>query len=332
MFNGFVSPLLHLEIGTIYHMNPLQDTEASSSEPKSPTTPAHRQLPIIDRISRFTWPWFACTMSTGSIAVIIAQQPFTFAGLKTIGKIFFILDIVLFITFTACISIRFIKNPSALGRSLYHPQESFFFGCWWVSVGLLLNCIQVYAVPVCGPWLVAALEVLFWLYASCALLVAVFQYHLIFNKESLSASEALPAWILPSMSKHIALRSSMLMILQVYPFLVLGPLAGVLVPTQPERAALPILIGGVLFQGLGWLFAYMIYTIYLARLISSGLPNPSTRPGMYVSVGPAGKSFSPALPFTLIAEFSRLHIRRPSLTRKPITPRPSTQFLRKQLR
>lgn len=81
------------------------------------------------------------------------------------------------------------------------------------------------------------------------------------------------------------------MVLQVYPFLVLGPLAGVLVPTQPDGAALPILIGGLLFQGLGWLFAYMIYTIYLARLISSGLPGESTRPGMNVSVGPAGKSF-----------------------------------------
>lgn len=59
---------------------------------------------------------------------------------------------------------------------------------------------------------------------------------------------------------------------------------------QPPEAALPILIGGLLFQGLGWLFAYMIYTIYLARLISSGPPDESTRPGMYVSVGPAGKS------------------------------------------
>lgn len=76
---------------------------------------------------------------------------------------------------------------------------------------------------------------------------------------------------------------------QVYPFLVLGPLAGSLVKDQPDGAALPILVGGLLFQGLGWLFAYMIYTIYLTRLISSGLPDESTRPGMYVSVGPAGK-------------------------------------------
>lgn len=183
-------------------MKPLHDAEASSDEPKASATQAYHKLSITERISRFTWPWFACTMSTGSIAVVIAQQPFTFHGLKTIGKIFFILDFVLFITFTICISIRFIKDPAMLGHSLHHPQESFFFGTWWVSIALILNCMQAYAVPACGPWLVTALEVLFWMYAGCALLVAIFQYQLIFAKESLSASEALPAWILPSKSKH----------------------------------------------------------------------------------------------------------------------------------
>ncbi|KAE9966335.1 hypothetical protein BLS_007063 [Venturia inaequalis] len=251
-------------------MEPFRDEEASSDDPISPATHAHLQLSVRDRISRFTWPWFACTMSTGAIPVLIAQQPFNFYGLKTIGSIFFVLDLVLFATFTICISTRFIKHPSALGHSLHHPQESFFFGTWWVSLALILNCMQAYAVPVCGPWLVTALEVCFWMYAGCAMLVAIFQYHLIFTKESFSAGQALPAWILP-----------------IYPFLVLGPLASALVPTQPEGAALIILIGGLLFQGLGWLFAYMIYTLYLARLITSGLPDESTRPGMYVSVGPA---------------------------------------------
>jgi hypothetical protein len=36
------------------------------------------------------------------------------------------------------------------------------------------------------------------------------------------------------------------------------------------------------------MFAFMIYTTYLARLINSDLPDESKRPGMYVAVGPAG--------------------------------------------
>jgi tellurite resistance protein TehA-like permease len=178
-------------------MKPLHDAEGRSGGQETP--PSHRQIPIKERIQRFTWPWFACTMSTGSIAVAVAQQPFIFDGLETIGKVFFILDLVLFVAFTMFISIRFIKDPAALGHSLHHPQESFFFGTWWVSLALILNCMQQYGVAACGPWLVKTLGVLFWMYAACALLVAIFQYHLIFTKESLSSSEALPAWILPSM-------------------------------------------------------------------------------------------------------------------------------------
>ena len=80
----------------------------------------------------------------------------------------------------------------------------------------------------------------------------------------------MPAWVLPA-----------------YPFLVLGPLAAVLEYSQPQDAALPILIGGIVFQGLGWTIAFFMYGLYFTRMINSKLPEESERPGMYVAVGPA---------------------------------------------
>lgn len=234
----------------------------------------YERVSIRERLSHFTWSWFECTMSTGAIATVLGQQPFTFPGLMTIGKIFFILDIVLFLLFCCLITIRFIMRPSALGRSLHHPHESFFFGTFWVSIALILYCTQLYAVPVCGPWLVKALEVCFWSYGGCAILVVCFQYHIIFDSERLPVTETMPAWLFPA-----------------YPFLVLGPLAAVLEYSQPQYAALPILIGGLVFQGLGWSIAFIMYTLYFTRLINSELPEESKRPGMYVAVGPAGLSF-----------------------------------------
>lgn len=65
-------------------------------------------------------------------------------------------------------------------------------------------------------------------------------------------------------------------------------MAGVLLYSQPQTAALPIFIGAIMFQGLGWMFAFMIFTIYLTRLINSDLPVESKRPAMFVAVGPAG--------------------------------------------
>lgn len=136
-------------------------------------------------------------MSTGAIASLLSQQPYTFSGLKTIGKIFFILDITLFLLFTTLIMTRFITNRGSFTRSLHHPHESFFFGCFWVSIALILYNVQQYGIPSAGPWLVKALEVSFWTYAACALLVAIFQYHIIFDEEDLPVFEAMPSWVLP---------------------------------------------------------------------------------------------------------------------------------------
>lgn len=125
-------------------------------------------------------------------------------------------------------------KSSALGRSLHHPHESFYFGTFLVSIALILYCSQEYGVLSSGPWLVYALKVCFWIYAGIALVTVVFQYHVIFDTESLPVYATMPAWMLTA-----------------YPFLTLRPLAAVLEYSRPPDAALPIFIGGIVFQGLG---------------------------------------------------------------------------------
>lgn len=222
------------------------------------------------RSIRITWAWFSVNIATGSLATLLANQPYTFTGLQTIGKIFYILNLVLFLSFLALIIARFVRKPRALSTSLHHPSESFYFGAFWVSVALVLLGMQAYGVPATGPWLVKAMRVLFWIYYACALCVAIFQYHIIFHVEKLTVSDAMPAWVLPA-----------------YPFLVSGVLAGNVAETQPPDSAIQILVAGICGQGLGWILAFFIYTVYLTRLINSKMPSASVRPGMFISVGPA---------------------------------------------
>ncbi|KAH7055776.1 C4-dicarboxylate transporter/malic acid transport protein-like protein [Macrophomina phaseolina] len=247
-----------------------ESSRRNQSNGKKPQHRDPKEVTWKERISHFTWSWFECTMATGAMATLLAQQPFKFDGLLTIGKIFFILDLVLFVAFSTCITARFIMNPGTLGLSLHHPRESFFFGTFWVSIAFIIYSIELYAVPVCGPWLIRTLEILFWIYAGCAILVVVFQYHVIFDEECLPVAEAMPAWLLPA-----------------YPFLVLGPLAAVLEHSQPQDRGLPMMIGGITFQGLGWSISFIMYTIYFIRLINGEIPSEKERPAMYLAVGPA---------------------------------------------
>ena len=65
-----------------------------------------------------------------------------------------------------------------------------------------------------------------------------------------------------------------------------GTVASVIAGSQPPAHATSILIAGTTFQGLGILISVFMYSNYIGRLMSNGLPLPNTRPGMFISVGP----------------------------------------------
>lgn len=86
-----------------------------------------------------------------------------------------------------------------------------------------------------------------------------------------------PVWIFPS-----------------YPLLVIGPHAAALAKSLQHRPteALNIIVGGFVFQGIGFMLSFMIYAAFIYRLMTEKLPQESLRPGMFVSVGPSGFTIS----------------------------------------
>jgi tellurite resistance protein TehA-like permease len=208
--------------------------------------------------------------ATGSLSVVLYMTPNQLYGLFIVGKIVFLFDLVAFCTFMILITARFIMVPSSLYHSLHdNPTESLFFGAFWVSIALLLQNIENYRHPYCGPWLTKALEIGFWSYAGIVFCAGLYQYYTLFVEEHLQVNGMMPSWILP-----------------IYPFLVAGPLAGVLLGSQPAGPGLKILLGSVMFQGLGWMVSILIYTIYTLRLMTSDIPETPLRAGMFISVGP----------------------------------------------
>ena len=77
-------------------------------------------------------------------------------------------------------------------------------------------------------------------------------------------------------------------IFPAYPLLIVGPHAGVLSQMVKQKKAFDIIVGGFTLQGIGFMVSMMIYSAYIYRLMTQKLPQESTRPGMFVSVGPSG--------------------------------------------
>jgi tellurite resistance protein TehA-like permease len=115
------------------------------------------------------------------------------------------------------------------------------------------------------------MRVTFWLYVALAFTSAVLQYLHLFSApvKRLTIQSMTPAWILP-----------------IFPIILGGLLASIIAPGQPLADCWTMVIGGITLLGMGWLIAFLIYAIYLYRLISFGLPAPNLRPGMFIAVGP----------------------------------------------
>ncbi|GME30482.1 putative c4-dicarboxylate transporter malic acid transport protein [Neofusicoccum parvum] len=260
------------------HKKSVEDAETNQDQhPACDASPARSpgssRIGIKDRIQHLTWAWFTTTMSTGGLAMVLGQTPHQFTGLRTIGKVVFIFDLVLFATLVSTIVARFILCPRALKASLTDPVEAFFFPAFWLSLSTIIGNTQVYGVPATGPWLVTALRVIFWLYAGGTLLVAVFLYLVLFTTPSVNAKchadAVAPTWVFP-----------------IFPVMLCGTLSALIAPHQPAGHALAMIVAGVSFQGLGWIVSCAVMALYLGRLFHAGPIPRHVRPGMFMMVGP----------------------------------------------
>lgn len=119
--------------------------------------------------------------------------------------------------------------------------------------------------------LITGIRILFWLYVSFTFIHAVAQYWYLFTAptDRLTIQSMTPSWVLP-----------------IFPVMLCGTFASLIAADQPLTQRMPIIVAGVTFQGLGFMVSFLMYSIYLGRLMQNGLPAPNLRPGMFIAVGP----------------------------------------------
>lgn len=249
------------------------DSDTTSTHSKDDhhghAVPVNGKLSLRDRLKHFTFAWYAWTMATGGVAFTLSVIPFRFTGLTGLGTAMFILNLFFFTGVTAMLTARFILHPGTLKHSLTNPHEGFFMATFWLSLATMITNTTAYGVPNSGPWLIEALRITFWVYTVMVSILAIVYYHVLFTVKALVITNVLPGWILP-----------------IFPAMLVGTLASAIAKTQTAEHALPMLVAGLSYQGLGMMLAIMMYGIYFGRLMTSGLPADQSRPAMYIAVGP----------------------------------------------
>lgn len=240
---------------------------------KEKPLPGNGVVGFKERVQHVTWAWFTTSMSTGGIALVLGVTPNQFDGLQTIGKIIFIMNLFLFAAITSGITARFVMCPQALRNSLLDGHEGLFMPCFFLTISTIISNTQIYGVPESGPWLLVAMRIAFWAYVALSLSLAVFFYFAMWTNphinSHLHADKMGPGWMLP-----------------IFPIMLSGTLSQAIAAKQPAEQALPIVMAGISFQGLGWFVASCLTTVWIYRLFRSGPLLPNVRPAMFMLVGP----------------------------------------------
>jgi C4-dicarboxylate transporter/malic acid transport protein len=208
-------------------------------------------------------------MSTGGLALLLANQPYTFPGLQYIGEAVYFINVVFFILVCSLMVTRFILHRCLLD-SLRHDREGLFFPTFWLSIATIICGLHKYfGGPGAGDSFRTAERALFWGYCACTLIVVVVQYSFVFSEHTYHLQTMMPSWILPA-----------------FPIMLSGTIASVIAAGQPTTHSLSIVTAGTTFQGLGLSISVLMYAHCIGRLMQSGLPGREHRPGLFICVGP----------------------------------------------
>lgn len=202
---------------TLCPPTPRSETSIIDIEMKKPV-----KVSLRERLRHFTWAWYTLTMSTGGLALLIANQPFKFEGLRDIGLAVYIIDLIFFAFVCSLMSLRFILHGGLLD-SLRHDREGFFFPTFWLSVATIISGLYKFFGEDAQESFLLALEALFWIYCACTLTLAVVQYYFVFATHSYHLQTIMPSWILP-----------------IFPVMLSGTIASVIAEQQPVRSSIPM--------------------------------------------------------------------------------------------
>ena len=137
----------------------------ANGEPKpSAAPPSLPEDKGIRRIIRnFTPSWFAVTMGTGIVSILLHNLPYNGDWIYWISVVFFLLNIVLFVVFFLLSVALYAIYPEIWGVMVRHPTQSLFLGTFPMGLATIVNMIVYVCVPAWGTRAIRLAWALWWI-------------------------------------------------------------------------------------------------------------------------------------------------------------------------
>jgi C4-dicarboxylate transporter/malic acid transport protein len=244
----------------------------SNATPRPTTAGAYPQDGLREIIRQFTPNWFTATMGTGILSLALNQFPLAVPGLHGLAEALWFFNIVLFVTFAALYSARWILFFDGARRIFGHSAVSMFFGAIPMGLATIVNGFIVFGIPLWGPAAVGIAQGLLWIDIAMAIACGLLIPFLMFTRQEHSLEKMTAIWLLPIVAAEVAAAS-----------------AAQLVPHLADpQAALGLLVTGYALWAFSVPLAMSILVILLLRLILHKLPSRDMAASGWLALGPIG--------------------------------------------
>jgi len=226
------------------------------------------KITLTEVVRQFIPNWFSVTMGTGVLALAMNQIPFPIPGVPDLAGGLWLLDIVLFVLFTAIYAARWVFFFDDARRIFRDPVVSMFLGAIPMGLATIINGLVVFDG---GEPAVCIAYALWWgdvtMSIACGLLVPF----LMFTIQNHSMERMTAVWLLPIVAAEVAAVSGAL-----------------LVPHLSPSEAFIVLILCYALWAFSVPLAMSIFVILLLRLVLHKLPDHDMAATGWLALGPIG--------------------------------------------
>jgi C4-dicarboxylate transporter/malic acid transport protein len=233
-----------------------------------PVRPLSQLAQPLDVIRHFTPNWFAATMGTGILSLLLGQ----FASLRGVGEALWLFNIALFVLFSLLYGARWVLFFDEARRVFGHSTVSMFFGTIPMGLATLINGAMLYGLPRWGEGLLPVIEGLWWLDVGMALVCGVVIPFMMFTRQEHSIDQMTAVWLLPVVAAEVAAVSG-------------GQLAPHLADAGTQ---FHVLITSYVLWAFSVPVAFSILAILLLRMALHKLPHESMAASSWLALGPIG--------------------------------------------
>ena len=220
-------------------------------------------------VRHFTPNWFAMTMGTGVLALVIAHLPWNLPGKMALAEALWLFGVLLFGLFSLLFLARLLVFRDTVWPMLLHPVQSMFLGAIPMGLAMLIGGLVQFGPPRWGDGVYALAHALWWLDAAMALGSALLVPYLMFTRQQHALEKMTAVWLLPIVAPEVAAGA-----------------AGGLVPhLDPASARLVLSVGFVLW-GMSLSLAFSLITLVLLRLALHKLPDTDFAATSWLPLGP----------------------------------------------